>query len=265
MTLKNLAFLSSLPLMAVGVLGTSISAEAAVLFNTGDKLTITGDVDSSTGKVINPATGLGTEFRFFNTLGTPVPAFGFGNVRVNPTSTGVFEGFETTSTDANSKIRSFDIADIGGDVLDTGVSLGCGPGDAATNFLCNPAVNPTGNALKVNGSFLELERGLSPNAPDITINLDQITKFITTPDPITGELSTFVSAKATFFADNQAVGTGSFNASFDPGQTDTTFAGTFIVEVPTVPEPTTTLGLLALGALGATRLTKRKQSRKTEV
>jgi hypothetical protein len=276
MGVKNLAVLSGLPLIAAGILGSAVSAQAAVLFSVGDELSISGSVDFSQGAIQIPGVGA-SAFRFEDTAGNPVATGGFGNFGVLPTSTGAFAAFRNNGNlDSDYKIRSLDIAPGSPDITPTS-NAAVTPSLSGINFLtcttttsCGAFPNPTGvvlgtgNTVALNGGpFITLENGLSGNDPDVKIFLDEIA-YINTTSIGAGQLQTVVSGFITAVADNTAFGVGSFNATFTIGDTDTSYSATFkltqLPPPPPVPEPASVLGLLAVGALGATRLGKRKQS-----
>lgn len=223
------------PIIAMGILGSSIPAYAVTLA-IGDQLVITGDVQFSP---LAPAEATILEFADINDVFQPVDSY--GNFGVLNTSTGGFEVFETAGAiTANYDIRSFDFANF--------ANFPQPPG------LQNPPLIPD-----FTDPFITLTAGLDSTS----FFLDNVV-FIDTRDIGAGQSQTTVTINGRFVNDDELIAVGSFNATFTEGDNTTGYQGTLTVEndVPPIPEPSTTAGFIALGAVAAIGAVKRTKSTK---
>lgn len=265
--------LAASSLVAVSSILAVNPAQAAVFLGIGDKLNITGSVSNvplgtSANQITFNPTGDVFESGFI--FGGSTDIGEYGNFGVQDNSSGVFALYANSGTViADYQILSFDIQDA---AFVTPTGNAATPSSIVTgpNFLANDlapfyvgtapggATNIFGNntlALTA-GPFLTLEAGLSSRNPDIEVFLTEITSFGTTIDEGSGTATTKVAGKVTFFADNKALGVGSFSTDFvpaGPGIVNQPWSASFIVDElhVSVPESSPVSALIGLGLVSS--------------
>jgi PEP-CTERM motif len=258
MGVKNLAVLSGLPLMVAGILGSAVAANAA---------TVVGTLEISTSNLQAIATGqqdpLGNftaalDFGFIGdrTPGQPDRVPGVGEFVIN-SADGVLDNFNPPPF-------------LAGRIKDLPVNGVFSPVDDFLSFASGidntpPVTNPA--EFDTTFDLLELERvTYTQTANGINANFD-VNGIFTLADGTQYEGEGLIGGEILFTA--QPGRPFDDLASFldyleTPGNlinVDSVSANFDLFQPPApVPEPASVLGLLAVGALGATRLSKRKQS-----
>jgi len=158
-----LGSLAVLPLAAAGMLANAGAANAALMFNNGDRLQINADFENIAS---NPL-----ELEFVDDTLPGDPAQPLGTFGIGVTSTGFFSPFANNgeTTDPNYKILSVDFMDDSTYVGETFLSATkAGVGDftftiteeiEAGDIFANPGTNGVFTLSNVKGTFLSSDAG----------------------------------------------------------------------------------------------------------
>lgn len=254
LNLLNLGIIT--PIIASGVFFENLSAQAAIILGSGDRLDVAGQFQ---------VTNSGTLFNFL----IPAGAVDGSNVIV----TGATGGFSPFALPGNANgqgggyqvIPTLSINPLGPDLSPTGSALPANPLNlltvAANNPSCVPGPCQALAPLATPFDFITLEAASNPsvNNPDVKIQLTEI-NFLSAFPLGPGNTQTALSGLFDYVDDEGTkMGTGSFNATFVNNSNTTSWSGTFSLdEVPRqVPEPSSIVALATVVGVGAFSLKKR--------